>query len=541
MNRCFEFSLDQPGLHGVRFLVSRTALPTDGGVEAGFLSGVTDLKRHPAEVAIAEAFSGAVADPGTTHLVIARNPKLVLDPDLAQRVAHTLRCLPAEPVWSIAAPAGLGLAGRHHLALYATAAPAIPEVSGPQPLLDPAPDLTIVNAAFARALTDGWASPPDAALELILALEGYVAGRIALFTPTLTAGINGKLMARDPIAASAELSRHLADRFPGQSVATLSGETTIGANASPKSAGLPRKPAALLDVLIGLTLKRHADDISISIVVRTRFDRLHLLRRLLTSLSRTRMDGVDLEVVLSSDCAPRVCAGHIEDLRADFRALSIVAQHNAAQTHSRVDNLIGGIRAARGDYVMVIDDDDYVDLFAFEAIGKTLFMGHRPLIVTGSEVHEERWEETPSGRWVLAQSLKTSRYESSGWREMFGGINRLPICALLMPREKLQARIESFAFRHDLSEDYALFLLALTDPALPAIIEVPETVCHISVRGQENSVTMPDRTPWVRDITGYLSDLVSSPAVAGPGVWSLLTASERSAADFFEAQSRQDL
>ena len=68
-----------------------------------------------------------------------------------------------------------------------------------------------------------------------------------------------------------------------------------------------------------------------------------------------------------------------------------------------------------------------------------------------------------------------------------------------------------------------MLLLIFTDPNLPAIYELPETFCHISVRGQENTVTMQDRRPWVRDITGYLADLTSTPGIAGPGVWAILS------------------
>jgi hypothetical protein len=100
-----------------------------------------------------------------------------------------------------------------------------------------------------------------------------------------------------------------------------------------------------------------------------------------------------------------------------------------------------------------------------------------------------------------------------------------------MPREALLARLDAFAFEHDLSEDYALFLLVLTDPALPEIVELPGTFGHISLRAQEShSITMADRRPWVRDIALYLADLTRTAAVAGPGQWALLTGHNTAAA-----------
>ena len=39
-------------------------------------------------------------------------------------------------------------------------------------------------------------------------------------------------------------------------------------------------------------------------------------------------------------------------------------------------------------------------------------------------------------------------------------------------------------------------------------------------------MTMEDRRPWVRDITGHLSGLLADPEIAGPGLWQQLAARE---------------
>ena len=135
-------------------------------------------------------------------------------------------------------------------------------------------------------------------------------------------------------------------------------------------------------------------------------------------------------------------------------------------------------------------------------------------------------------------------YPASGWREMFSGVNKLPVCALVMPREILIARLRAFKFRHDLSEDYALFLLVLTDPALPALIELPGAFGHISLRpGEVHSVTMTDRRPWACDIALYLADLTRTSTVAGPGQWALLTgnAAAPSPGAAFDAKAMAEL
>ena len=350
--------------------------------------------------------------------------------------------------------------------------------------------------------------------------------------PALTAGIDGALRPRDPVKLNLDLQDWFAGTLPGAEIPTLMGPVAIGrATAKPEDPFAPIARRDLNEAIDGV-VENHCDPLSLSIVTRTRFTRPHLLERLLTSITRARRDGAEIEVVLSSDAPREACEAALADLKTKFVNLTLRLQHNPAPVysdggHSRVTNLLAGLRAATGTHVAIMDDDDYVDLFAFGEMQRALFLGARPLMVTGSAVHGEEWTETPSGRHVLTRSTERMTYPARGWREMFGGVNCLPVCALVMPRTGLIARLDAFAFEHDLSEDYTLFLLLLTDPALPAIVELPGAFGHISLRAQDrHSITMEDRRPWVRDIALYLADLTRSAAVAGPGQWALLTQNE---------------
>ena len=511
MKRSFEFCLATPGLERVRFLVERSSMPTNGDTECAFLDGISGLVRHPAGQDAPTVLCAALARERTDILVVIRNPDLVLDPQLGVRIAAAISGLPAADGWSIAGAGGLGLGDRRHLSLYASDTPSLPEFAGPQPLLDVMPDIYLVNASFALPVLQAAEFTPSAGLEPFLATEGYLQGRTAIFLPKLVAGINGQLMARNLDGLTQDLNTAFGDRLRNQVVWTLSGPIRIAAPQQSDQTA-PQKP---FQSAVESAVLAHADPISLSVVVRTRFGRPHLLDRLLASISRARIEHVPLEIILSSDADPALCQAETDRVRQAFCNLSIRLQVNRPGTHSRVVNLLGGLSAANHDYVMLIDDDDYVDLFAFDSIAFASFMGNQPLIVTTSKIHEETWEETPSGRWVLSGSKETGCYDADGWMDMFTGINKLPVCALVLPRERLMTRLNAFDFRYDLSEDYALFLLVLTDPDLPGIHPSREPFCHISVRGQENSITMQDRRPWVRDITGFLSDLVSDPRVAG--------------------------
>lgn len=523
-----SFRSNAPGLEDTAFLIERAALSTCGDLESGFLVHAGPVERHPGTGA-GQAAARLAALPGVGLVVLIRNPGLVLDEGLTDRIAAArARLTPLDGRWSLAAAAGLTPRGERVSALYSSASPHLPLNPTPRPLIDALPDLCLIDAAWLRRLAASGSPLPDSALETAVIAEGYLHDRVALYLPELVAGVDGALRARNPLKYRRELEDRLADILPGEEIATLSGRLTIEPAAAPPDAETPsneQRPGAAgaLSAAVERVVVGFCDPLSLSIVTRTRFTRPHLLERLLASITRARRADTRIEVVLSSDAPRETCEAALAGLRPAFPQLTLRLCHNPAEGHSRVTNLVAGLRAASGAYVALMDDDDYVDLFAFEEMQRTLFLGARPLMVTGSAVHDEEWTETPSGRHVLGQQSMRASYPASGWRRMFGGVNRLPVCALVMPRERLLARLDAFAFRHDLSEDYALGLLVLTDPELPEVAELPGTFGHISMRRSETqSMMLADRRPWVRDIALYLADLARTPAAAGPGKWALL-------------------
>ncbi len=544
MKRFYDFSLSSDALMDVRFLANRNGLTSNGDIESGILQGVVSLKRHPPAKKVGDVLNSVMKDNSIRAVVLIRNPDVVLDKNLPDRVARALDQLPADERWSVVGSGGLGPSEKRHLAIYASNAPAIPDCSGPQPVLDVMPDFYIINASFARPVIANCQVIPETALEPILVSEGYLQNRCAIFSPSLTVGIDGSLMARDIGSLRSEICDHFGSTLADQPVETLSGSIKVPPCSKTddyRHEGPIQSENTDLSEQVEKTIRDHSEQFTLSIVVRTRFDRNHLLRRLLASLSRNNRGALDVEIVLSTDREPSVSKECLAQLQQDFCNLQIRLQQNLPDAHSRVTNMIGGLRAARHDYVMLIDDDDYVDLFALSALLGVNFMGNRPLIVTDSEVHDESWEETPSGRWILTQSTWRKTYPARGWQDIFSGSNQLPICAMIVPKHRLWARLDAFCFDHDLSEDYALFLLIFTDPQLPAIFELGQTFCHISLRGTENSVAMEDRRPWVSDIAAYLSDLTSNPDVAGPGMWALLNTAGTRPADIAYAQYTADL
>ena len=523
MSPCHELALGLDGLEGVRFLIERPALSSNGDLESAFLDTAQDIQRHPSGQTLTRTLAETVQMPDCHVVVLIRNPGLVLDPELPGRIAVSIAALPEPDDWAMGAAGGLGLYDSRHLALYASHRPAIPSTSGPQPLLDPMPDLTLINAAHAKKVLGTAPACLDTGLETILAQEGYLDGRISVFLPQLVAGIDGDLLGRDLNRLRHSLQTHFGSGRARLEIPTLTGPVSVEPKETigiPAPATHPTGPA---DAAIPL-IARHSPMPGLSIIVRTLFRRPHLLRRLLTSISRARPSAMALEIVLSSDAPHETCTREMHILETEFPNLTLRLCHNQTKGPSRVTNLREGLRAARSEYVAVVDDDDYLDLFAFDNLSPAFFLGNRPLVIASSAVHEEVWENTDSPRPTLARSSEVNAYPASRWREMFDGVNKLPVCAVIAPRDFVCRRLDTVDLTHDLSEDYALFLLLLTAPDLPAIHEVSGTFCHISLRGTENSVGMEDRRPWVRDIAGHLANLTASGVVAGPGLWSQLAA-----------------
>jgi hypothetical protein len=140
-----------------------------------------------------------------------------------------------------------------------------------------------------------------------------------------------------------------------------------------------------------------------------------------------------------------------------------------------------------------------------------------------SQVRRETWLETTSGRWILESSTPEKTYYSDNYKYMFTGTNQLPVCAMIAPRVWMQARLRNIELRHDLSEDYTIYLALLCAPDLPQLLIYADVFCMISSRSDgSNTITMKDRRPWVRDITLFLHDLFVVDTIPGTGAVQLL-------------------
>jgi hypothetical protein len=178
--------------------------------------------------------------------------------------------------------------------------------------------------------------------------------------------------------------------------------------------------------------------------------------------------------------------------------------------------MVTALKAAGGDYVWYVDDDDWVASGSIQAIKDAVHALDRPILIGASEVVEEEWDGE-----ALTNSTSIRRYLPDEWYRGFTGWNFLPNCSMVIPRHLALQRLGDVPIIRDHGEDYALQLLLLTAPG--SMVQVMNhTIAHISRRTDgDNAVTMDDRVPWLRDLGSHISDLSHDASASTAAFWRL--------------------
>lgn len=503
--------LNRSKFHGLWTIIARPTLPPDGTLKDGFFAGASNFE-HYEEAHFTRAITEILRNQSVEWVLVSKNSNLIFDSALMERVSLIFTYLQsvADQITLVSA-GGLGPRLEHHCALYSYRNPFIKFNPYPSPIIDTMTDLYIVSATDVREFLRCTAADLDEAFELAIIHFGYAIKRKAsIFSPGLAAGVNGHFRDRDFFLLSAQIQKLANPITSDKTLQTLDGEIdapyrpVLDEIGRPTPSKIPLLAQAVEDTLGALN-----NDAGISIVTRTQFKRTYLLRRLLTSISRSRVETFPVEVVLSTDIEKDLAERHLDLLKLEFPHLILRLAVNRRAEHSRVANLIGGAEAASGEYIWFMDDDDCVDLAAFALIKQVLVWGSRPFIVGDCVVYNESWDITNEAFPVLAESVIKNKYPGTNWPKLFAGVNQLPICGAVIPRKFLIDTIGRFKFSHDLSEDYTLFLLLLSSESLPPVVSLSSVIANISVReNSDNTVTAEDRKGWTRDIVNYLYDLL---------------------------------
>lgn len=465
---------------------------------------------HLANAAFPAALSKAHQHFPDKSLIVVRNSKVLITERFLSAVERLIADVDAD--WSLLTGSGLGLNNERYNAHYSAAEPQLRYTPERRVALDSSPDVFVVSAQALSAWLD-LASQADTLFEPAFIQYNLLAKRLAFYDPSLGCPINDRYLGRDYGHVRDELA-YISTHLPMNQIVTLNGEFSLQkttADSRKRPGGVQSESIQIRDA-VREAMRPVLEPMKLSIVIRTIFKRAYLLHRLLASIVRALSPAVTLEVVLSSDIEPEKAREAFEATRKRFSTLNLkLALHDRNQhpeMKSRVRNLVLGVEKATSEYVWLLDDDDYVDPLAFEHLGEQLYYGVRPIFFVASKIQEEVWDENDDGHAVLTQSRDVGAWPADAWRVLFEGVNKVPVCGVVAPRERLLQALRSVPLRHDLSEDYAMHLALLLDRDLPPIVEIHQTLSHISMRGAEDStMNMQDRMKWCADIFGFLHDL----------------------------------
>lgn len=440
--------------------------------------------------------------------------------------------------WLLCSPSGLGEDEKRYLSSYYSAAPVLPYQKSIKLIRDTLIDFYAINLATYQCIAESLSASVRDGFELTAINLGYINGFASVFQPGLSCPVNGAPLSRDLTRLVEDLRVLSRGRTSDEIIPSFLGDIRLGCELDAGKVAANETPIRLQSAY-----EQVRDDylgpVSISVVTRTRFERLPFLNRFLSSIVRAGHEDVQVEVVISTDIPPAEAQSHLDKINASFPDLEInLVNNDTSGGCSRVRNLIGGYQAASYEYVWTMDDDDYVSPTAFEDLRAALMFGQRPFIFCSSTVMTEEWQHE-NNRSVLVSAVAENTYEAVNWKYQFGGSNQIPVCGFISPREHLLQQVEKMDFAYNLSEDYALILALLASSSLPEVMEINKPLSFISVRpGDDNTVTMTDRRPWTRDIHGFLNSLTGSKNLALPGFWDLMVARNQIERTFEDVHQR---
>jgi hypothetical protein len=263
---------------------------------------------------------------------------------------------------------------------------------------------------------------------------------------------------------------------------------------------------------------------SLTICCRTQFRRSELLERAVLSFAAFRQHAGGLarvEVRLITDAARDAVAPEVQRLRQTHPGAALECWHHEVRPnrYSRTDLLLAAIERSGTDYIWFIDDDDYANAAAGPALARSLVAGRPVMIVGSASVMQETWN-VQTGGLELTHAEHTSSYKAADVFKVFRGVNRIPVCSMVLPVALMQERISKVQALGDYTEDYFLLLLALT----AARVEVCLLDCElssVSVRGDENTGAQKDRSGWHLSLTTFLLEIMNNAQGNSPFLWEL--------------------
>jgi hypothetical protein len=273
---------------------------------------------------------------------------------------------------------------------------------------------------------------------------------------------------------------------------------------------------------------------SITICCRTQFRRPEMLERAVGSFAVCRQEMsrlAEVEVRLITDADRDLAEPAVERLRQIHPGAALQCWHHEIRSNrsSRMDLLLAAVERAGTDYIWFIDDDDFANPSAAQAVARSLVAGAALLLVASSAVLRETWMSRKgrregdvaagfSSEWV--DSERTSCHYAENVFRVLRGTNFVPICSMILPVVLMKERIAKIDALGDYNEDYFLLLLALTAPRIDLCVLNCE-IASISIRGDENTVAQKDQAGWNVSLATFLLEVLNNSEGNSPFLWQL--------------------
>jgi len=386
--------------------------------------------------------------------------------------------------------------------------------SGVRPLLTLDDDLLLLKPeAFARFDLDSPPDPGEAPFGLAASLAALVGGSVPLADRRLLAirTDEAAVKCEEEYVSGAAFHRYWRDRFLNDGLATADrthdmSEAVDYAALDPR-AGCPRTDLVnLYDAALTRTRARRP---SLTICCRTQFKRPALLRRALDSFAVAVLSAapqVDCRVAIITDAAQ-------VPPEFDTPAADLIRHTVRPGRYSRTDLMLAAIEQASTDYIWFIDDDDYMLPGALAIAVRSMLPG-LPVLLTGNAVARNE----PPGE--AASPTFAWHYRAEDVFRIFGGVNRVPVCAMILPVDLARRRLAGRQALGDYNEDYFVLLALLTTPGIE-VVTMDFDLCGISFRGDESSAAEAHLERWHLSNSTVLLELFASEETNRPLLWQL--------------------
>lgn len=445
------------------------------------------------EGTITEVLTKAAKVLGGKYIVVSLNETIKLTERLMARVeAEVARKFSND--WVVMYSRAVTSGGEIKSCVYSQKTPSLPRMGFDSDIVNASYDFMILNVDLLKPILKSIPSWINESFNSVLINESRYQGRLALYNGRLICSCESYFEANEYVALN--------------EIRKAKGLVNIKGYMTELGEYIEVFPEIDFSPVVGVY-----SEPSFSIIVRTTFERPELLKRALASIYFSKcMSNAKIEVLLVSQ-SYEIYPRELDKVK-DLLNIKKIRVDKGGEIPGRTINLIQGIKAAKNDYLFVLDDDDYVEQGFFDVLVKKISCSLPGVVFFDSKVIKEDLIYKNNGAIEVKSEKIVAHYLAKNALKLFGGANQIPVCGFAVQKEIARQFISEEVLRHDLSEDYIYLMGVLS--LLPSMLILNKNLVNISIRDNGgNTVTAIDRSQWLRDISDHLDSVFSGDASVG--------------------------